>query len=143
MDRVSRNKWQVRVAALVIFLLGAAFGALAPRAYFAWARSGDDGRQTRDERIEQIFNERLQLGEEQKTQVREILGDTRSQLEALRRETEPRMREVRRQADERLQKVLTPEQWQQFQQLKDEMRGPRRRGGRGQRGGGPPPGESH
>jgi Spy/CpxP family protein refolding chaperone len=141
MDMVSRNKWQVRVAALVIFLLGAAAGALAPRAYYAWARSGEGGRASRGERFEQMLDERLRLGDEQKTQVREILGDSRSQLEALRRESEPRMQEVRRQADERLQKVLTPEQWQQFQQLKDEMRGPRRRGGRGQRGGGGPPHE--
>ena len=39
----------------------------------------------------------------------------------------PRVTEIRRQADEQLQKTLTPEQWQQFQQMRDEMRG---RGGR-------------
>ena len=48
----------------------------------------------------------------------------------LREETEPRMDEIRRQADGRLQTVLSPEQWQQFQRLRDE-RG--RRGGRGRR----------
>jgi Spy/CpxP family protein refolding chaperone len=36
--------------------------------------------------------------------------------------------EIRRQADEHLQKVLTPEQWQQFQQMRDEMRVKGRRG---------------
>jgi len=35
---------------------------------------------------------------------------------------------VRQQADERLQKVLTPEQWKQFQQERDEMRSRERRG---------------
>ena len=39
------------------------------------------------------------------------------------------MDEIRRQADGRLQTVLTPEQWQQFQTVRDEMR--QRRGGRG------------
>jgi Spy/CpxP family protein refolding chaperone len=39
------------------------------------------------------------------------------------------MNEIRRQADGRLQTVLTPEQWQQFQSIRDEMR--QRRGGRG------------
>ncbi|HYN85204.1 MAG TPA: hypothetical protein VER32_08130 [Pyrinomonadaceae bacterium] len=137
MDRLSRNKWQVRAAALVIFLLGAAAGALAPRAYFAWARS-DERRQSREDRFEQVLD-RLQLADEQKTQVRQIFGDSRSQLEALRRESEPRVQEIKRQTDERLQQVLTPEQWQQFQQLKDELRPRRRGGGRGRGGGGGPP----
>jgi Spy/CpxP family protein refolding chaperone len=39
------------------------------------------------------------------------------------------MDDIRRQTDERLQQVLTPEQWQRFQQLKQDMRG-RRRGKR-------------
>lgn len=137
MDKASRNKWQVRLAAVAIFLLGAAAGALAPRAYFAWARSEGRHEQSREDRFEQMLD-RLQVNDEQKAQVRQILGDTRAELEALRRETEPRRRDIQRQADERLQRVLTPEQWQQFQQLKDEMRGRGRRGGRGGRGGGPP-----
>jgi Spy/CpxP family protein refolding chaperone len=61
--------------------------------------------------------------------VQEILNDTREQLRAVRQETEPRMDEIRRQADGRLQTVLTPEQWQQFQKLRDE----RGRRGRGRR----------
>lgn len=138
MDKVSRNKWQIRLAAVVIFLLGAVAGALAPRAYFAWAGSEGRQEQSRQDRFEQMLD-RLRVNEEQKTQVRQILGDTRGQLEALRKESEPRRREIQRQADERLQQVLTPEQWQQFQQFKEEMRGTRRRGGRGGRGGGQPP----
>ena len=73
--------------------------------------------------------ERLQLTADQKTKVQEILTDTREQLRAVRKESEPKMDEIRRQADGRLQTVLTPEQWQQFQTVRDEMR--QRRGGRG------------
>ena len=73
----------------------------------------------------------LQLSADQKTQVHQILGDTRAQLQAVKKESEPWVAEIRRQADERLQKVLTPEQWKQFQQERDAMRG------RGRRGGGP------
>jgi len=131
MDIKSKGKWQVRVAALVIFLLGVAAGALAPRAYSAWLRRGDMS--SRQGRFERMF-ERLQLTAEQKAQVQQILGETRGQLESVRRESEPRVREIRRQTDERLRQVLTPEQWQQFQQIKDESRG-----GRGRRGGGSPP----
>lgn len=124
MDKITKNKWQVRVAALVIFLLGAAAGALAPRVYYGWLRH--DARTERRDQFEQMLD-RLQLSADQKTQVQQIFGDTREQLRALRRESDPRIEEIRRQTDERLQKVLTPEQWQRFQQTREEMRGQRRR----------------
>ena len=125
MDKISKNKWQVRGAALVIFVLGFTAGALAWNAYKRFSRSGVEA--SRQDRFEQMLD-RLQLSGEQKTQVHQILGDTRSQLQGLRKETEPRFDEIRRQADERLQKVLTPEQWKQFQQERNEMRNRGRRG---------------
>ena len=128
MDETSKSKWRVRVAALVVFVLGFTAGALALNVYRRVSPPRFDG--NRRERFEQMLN-RLQLNEEQKTQVHQILSDTRNQLQSLRNETEPRFDEIRRQADEKLQKVLSPEQWKQFQQERDEMRrrgGPRGRG---------------
>jgi Spy/CpxP family protein refolding chaperone len=55
------------------------------------------------------------------------VSDTRTQLQALRKESEPRVAEIRRQADERLQKVLTPEQWKQFEQEREKLRSRDRR----------------
>lgn len=132
MDKNSRNRWHVRAAAVLIFLLGFMAGALALNAYRAWSRS--NASVSREDRFEQM-SERLKLGDDQKSQVQKILGDTREQLQALHKESEPRVIEIRRQADEHLQKVLTPEQWQQFQQMRDEMRGKDRRG-RGNNGDG-------
>jgi Spy/CpxP family protein refolding chaperone len=126
MDRLNKNVWPVRVAALAIFLLGLAAGALAPRAYYAWARG--DAQERRQDRIDRMSDD-LKLSPEQKAQVQQIFGDTRSQLEALRKESEPRFAEIRRQADERIRQVLTPEQWEQFQKNRDANRS--RRGGRG------------
>ena len=123
MNNIVRNRWQVRVAAAVIFVLGFTAGILALNVYRGLARAGAP----RD-RIEQL-SERLNLTADQKTKVKEIFSDTREQLRALRRESEPRVTEIRRQADERMQQVLTPEQWQQFQTVQGEMR--ERRGGRG------------
>ncbi len=123
----NNNKWKVRTAALVIFVLGFAAGALGLNAYRSWARTG--GPASRQDRFEQMA-ERLKFSSEQKTQVQQILGDTREQLQGLRKESEPRVKEIRRQADERLQKVLTPEQWQQFHQMRQEMKGRRGRGAR-------------
>jgi Spy/CpxP family protein refolding chaperone len=127
MDNVAKNKWQVRIAATIIFVLGFAAGILALNVYRGWARVGGMGRF--DE-----LSEKLNLNADQKVKVQQILGDSREQLRAVRRESEPKVNEIRRQADGRLQTVLTPEQWEQFQRIRDERH---RRGGRGPRGDGP------
>lgn len=121
----SKSKWQIRVAALLIFVLGVAAGALALNGYQRWFRSRAEG--SRQQRFERMLD-RLQLNADQKTQVHQILAETRDQLQNLRKESEPRFDAIRTQADERLQKVLTPEQWKQFQQERDRSRGRERRG---------------
>ncbi|HWN08468.1 MAG TPA: hypothetical protein VNO50_04200 [Pyrinomonadaceae bacterium] len=133
MDIVNKSKWQVRVAALVIFLLGFAAGALALNGYKRWNRGG--GPESRQGRFERMLDS-LELNADQKVQVHQILGQTRQQLQALRKESEPRVTEIRRQTDERLQKVLTPDQWTKFQQQRDKIR-ERGRGGRETRSGTP------
>ena len=130
MDRVSRSSWLVRAAALAIFILGFAAGALAPSAYRAWVRDG-----VRQGRLEKM-SEDLKLTPEQKEQMRQIFGETRTRLEALRKESEPRFAEIRREADERLRQVLTPEQWEEFRKSREEGRGRRGGGKGGGRGGG-------
>ncbi len=127
MDATTKSKWQVRIAAIVVFVLGFTAGALAFNAYKRWGRNNSES--SRQGRFEQMLD-RLKLSADQKTQVHQIVGDSRVQLQALRKESEPRFDEIRRQADERLQKVLTPEQWKQFQQERDAMRGRERRGNR-------------
>jgi Spy/CpxP family protein refolding chaperone len=114
MNNVSRNRWQVRVAASIIFVLGFAAGILAMNVYRSWARNASPANRL------DILSERLQLTPDQKTKVKEIFSDTRDQLRALRQEAEPRVSEIRRQADGRLQTVLTPEQWQRFQKIREE-----------------------
>lgn len=126
MDNMVRNKWQVRIAAIVIFVLGFTAGMLALSAYRGWARNG--GR-TQADRFEQLAT-RLQLNADQKEKVRQIFGETRQRLQAERKESEPRVNEIRQQADQRLQQVLTAEQWQRFQQMRDDMRARRSREGR-------------
>ena len=125
MDTISKSKWQVRGAAIVIFLLGFTAGALSLNVYKRWVRPG--GPPTREQLFERLANN-LKLNADQKAQVQTIFGETRKQLGDLRKESEPRVGEIRKQADERLQKVLTPEQWTQFQQMRNEMRSRGRRG---------------
>lgn len=127
MDTPNKTKWQVRIAALVIFVLGFAAGALALNVYKRWSRGTEAG--SRQDRFERMLTG-LQLNADQKTKVHQILSDTREQLQTLRKESEPRVSEIRRQTDEKLQQVLTPEQWQQFQQEREKNRGRRGREGR-------------
>src|SRR5436190_6086508 len=125
MDTGSRNKWQARVVAILIFVLGFAAGMLALGSYRAWAhRPAAPG-----DRFNQLAT-RLQLNPDQKTNVQQIFGDTRQQLQSLRKESEPRVNEIRQQTDQKLQQVLTPAQWNQFQQMRDEMRARRGSSGR-------------
>jgi len=133
MNPANKTRWQVRSAAALIFVLGFAAGILALNVYRGWARNMGGPR----DRFEQM-SQRLNLNADQKTKVQQIFTDTREQLTALRKESEPRVDQIRSQADERLKQVLTPEQWQQFQKMREEGR--RRRGGRGGPGGpdGPP-----
>ena len=123
MNIVTKNRWQVRIATAIIFVLGFVAGIMALNVYRGLARGGE---RHPGNRIEMIA-ERLQLTEDQKTKVQEIFNDTREQVRAVRRESEPKMDEIRRQADGRLQTVLTPEQWQKFQTVRDEFRARRGR----------------
>src|SRR5436190_753708 len=123
MDNTSRNKWQVRGAAILIFVLGFAAGLLALGAYRAWARRPA----APADRFNQMAT-KLQFNADQKTKVQQIFGDARQQLQGLRKESEPRVNEIRQQTDQKLQEVLTPAQWSQFQQMRDEMRARRGNG---------------
>ena len=117
MNNIARNRWQVRVAAAIIFLLGFTAGILALNVYRGWAHRSSAPR----DKFEQL-SEQLQLNADQKSKVQQIFGDSREQLRALRKEWEPRVSDIRTQADERLQQVLTPEQWEQFQKIRDEAK---------------------
>lgn len=129
MDSSARNKWQVRLAVLILFVVGFLAGALAMNIYRGRQlppRAGGRGG------FEQMLD-RLNLTQDQRNQIDSIFEDARKQLAELRRESEPRFRDVRQNTDERLQAVLTPEQWEQFRQMTS------RRGrpfGRGRREGG-------
>lgn len=125
MDSNAKSKWQVRTAVIVIFVIGFVAGALAMNIYRGNQRPAGPSRMW--SRYDQMLDG-LNLTPEQKDEVGSIFEDARARLMELRRESEPRFREVRKQTDDRLQSVLTPEQWDQFQQMVREMRDKGRRG---------------
>jgi Spy/CpxP family protein refolding chaperone len=125
MNSKTKSKWQVRLAVLIIFVIGFVAGGLAMNFY------RDRDRSAQASMMRGRFNhliERLNLAPEQKEQVEAIFADTRAKLMEIRKESGPKFREVREQTDERLRAVLTPEQWEQFQQMMKESRHRRRHG---------------
>jgi hypothetical protein len=118
MNIESKSKWQIRLATLSIFVLGFVAGGFALNAYHLWF--GGAKPQSRHERFEETFNE-LGLNEAQKSDVQKTFSETREKFQKFRQESEPRMQEIRSQTDEKLQQILTPEQWQKFQQERDKI----------------------
>lgn len=119
MNSENKSKWQIRLATLSIFLIGFIAGALALNAYQVWV--GASGQMSKHKKYDQIFNQ-LDLTEAQRAEVQKIVGETREQLQKMREESEPRVQEIRGRADEKMRQILTPEQWQKFQQLRENMR---------------------
>jgi Spy/CpxP family protein refolding chaperone len=119
METSVKNKWQIRVAVLLIFVIGFVAGALTMNVYRA--RHLASSAANYHSRFERVM-EQLNLSAEQRDQVKAIFDDARAQLAEMRRESQPRFRAVREQTDTRLRTVLTDEQWQQFQKLTSEFR---------------------
>ena len=115
MDRVAKRDWQIRLAALVIFVLGFTAGALALNVYRE-ARPSSEG-----ERSGRLL-EQLGLDDDQKAKVKAIFADARTQMGEVRKECGPKFREVRERTDARLREVMTPAQWDEFQRLTREAR---------------------
>ena len=113
MDSSTKSKWQVRLAVLILFVVGFIAGALAMNLYggrqFAPRGGGRGG-------FERMLD-KLNLTEDQRTQVGEIFDDARKQLSELRRESEPRFRTVRKNTDDRLKAVLSAEQFEEFKKM--------------------------
>ena len=119
MNIESKSKWQIRLATLSIFFLGFIAGAFALNSYYLWFGAAKEP--TKQEKYEEAFN-KLSLNDSQKMEVQKIFGETRENIQKMRQESEPKLQEIRAQNDEKLQKVLAPEQWQKFQQMRDEIR---------------------
>ena len=101
MNPSPKRVWQVRAAALVVFLLGFVAGALALDLY-AKAKRGS-GSAPRH-RIGRVLDE-LGLSPEQRERVDAIFADARTDMAEVRRECGPKFREVRQRTDAKLREV--------------------------------------
>ncbi len=110
---VTRLKiWLVVVG---VFLLGGVTGASLDSLYRL--RASGDARHERGGRRGDVFEKMkkdLNLTEQQGTEIRAIIDQSREEFRALRNEVSPRYDEVRARARTRIRALLNPEQQQRF-----------------------------
>ena len=103
--------WTVLVA---VFLLGSVTGAALSGLIRSRASGGRDSRErSASERFAKMRAE-LNLTDQQTTQIKTILDDTKNEYKALRTELKPRFDEPRLKARAKIRALLTPEQQQKF-----------------------------
>ena len=112
MTLTGHTRLKVWLVLLVVFVLGSVTGAALTGLYRSRA-SGDLRERTMHEHFEKMRRE-LNLTDQQTTQVRAILDETRNEYRALRSELKPRFEEPRQKARARIRALLTPEQQQKF-----------------------------
>ena len=128
METSIKNKWQIRLGVLLIFVIGFVAGALTMNVYRT--RHVTSSSASHRERFEDVM-EQLNLTAEQRDQVKAIFDAARAQYIEMHKAEQPKFQEVREQTHARLRAVLTPDQWEQFQKLTSDHRERRsRRGGR-------------
>src|SRR5215469_16523697 len=96
MESIKREKWRVRLAIVAIFLLGFVAGGLAVNLYRQGApprAQGKDERYPRRGGIESMLKS-LNLTDQQKQQVDQILADTRQRITEIHRASEPQMSDI-------------------------------------------------
>jgi len=128
--------------------------ALAPQAGAQSEQQGRPDRQGRGARMDpaqrierrvSTLTERLQLSQQQATQIRQILTDESTQMRALfekarggadRESLRPQMQSLREGTEKKIDAVLTAQQRATYASLREEMRKRREERGEGRRPGG-------
>jgi Spy/CpxP family protein refolding chaperone len=113
------NRLKILLVLLVVFILGGVTGASLDSLYRLRGRQ-QNGHQDRDRRgggrndMFERMRRDLNLSEQQATEIRAILDQTRNDYRALRAEVRPRYDTVRQNARTRIRALLTPEQQKLF-----------------------------
>jgi Spy/CpxP family protein refolding chaperone len=110
------NRLKIWLVLVGVFALGCVTGASLDSAYRLQAAGGRQetrGRRGKDEMFESMKRD-LNLSEQQATEIRAILDQTRNDYRALRAEVRPRYDAARQNARTRIRALLTPEQQKLF-----------------------------
>jgi Spy/CpxP family protein refolding chaperone len=118
MNLQGRTRLKIWLVILGVFALGCVTGASLDGLYrlkSGHEREARRGGRDKEARFEEMRRD-LDLNEEQATQIRAILDETRNEIRALRTEVQPRYETINKKARERMRALLNPEQQQRFDQ---------------------------
>jgi Spy/CpxP family protein refolding chaperone len=112
----SKIRLKIWLTLVGVFILGCMTGAALDSAYRLRANGRQEGRQGgrgKDDGFEKMKRD-LNLNDQQSTEIRAILDQTRNEYRALRTEALPRYDTIRQNARTRIRALLNPEQQQRF-----------------------------
>ena len=108
-----KTRFKIWLVVVGVFVLGCVTGASFDSVYRLRAGGGERqetrGRHNKEELFESLKRD-LSLNDNQATEVRAILDQTRNEYRALRTEVRPRYDALRQKARSRIRALLTPEQ---------------------------------
>ncbi len=126
------------VLALTLAVSGAAFAQDAQTAAPAQDNTTPAQNSQRGQRMFAQLSQKLNLSDEQKTQLKPIFVERRQKMEALRNSTQDKTekrkeaRQIMKDSDAKIKGVLTADQYTQYKQLKHQMREQRKERRNGQ-----------
>jgi Spy/CpxP family protein refolding chaperone len=113
----AKTRLKIWLVVLGVFVLGCLTGVALDSALrlkgSAWERQGGRGPRGREDVFERMKRD-LNLTDQQATDIRAILDQTRDEYRQLRQEVSPRYDAVRQQARARIRVLLNPEQQKVF-----------------------------
>jgi Spy/CpxP family protein refolding chaperone len=119
MTLTGQTKAKIWLVLVAVFVLGAVTGGALAGLYRSRASSGT-GREAKDRTMKERFEkmrQELNLTDQQTTQVRAILEDTRGEYKTLREELRPRFEEPRLKARAKIRALLNADQQKKFDAL--------------------------
>lgn len=111
---MKRNQWAAVLVALLLFLFGAAVGALGHRYYTATVVNAKEG--SKQHYVSEMQS-KLKLTPTQVAQLETILDETKAKYKAVRDSYHPEMLKIRNEHLQRVKSILTPEQIPAYEQL--------------------------
>ena len=118
MTLTGRTRLKIWLVLVAVFLLGSVTGAALTGLYRSRASAGHNGRDRgkHEQRFEKMRQD-LSLTDQQATDVRTILDQTRNEYRALREELRPRFEEPRLRARSKIRALLNAEQQKKIDAL--------------------------
>ena len=113
------SKFKALLVIAVVFLLGALAGAALSRTVLRSISDRGPHHHSRGPFIEKL-QKRLDLSDEQRTQIQAILDESHQQFGKLHKSVKPQFETIRQQMSERIRNELNPDQVRKFAAMRAE-----------------------